>query len=150
MKNLKIDQIAYASYSEANTMAIKAHLGLEDALWVEDEVIADGYVNGKFGTNRAILLFNYDLGIETEILRYVEGPNYLEAQGIRPESVCHLGMHYTGEGAIPKFDASVIQRVETQSHTNPFLLKEGRKYRYTIYNTRYQYGVNYKVIERLH
>ena len=147
--NMKIDQIAFAAYNDEDERKIKSLLGLKDAEWVEDNVVAKGWVNGKFGENTAKLLFNYDYGIELEILRYTDGDNYLRQQSIPAGTICHIGMHYTGEGEVPSFGHDIIQQVETQSHTNPFLLEEGRKYRYTIYNTRHLFGQNFKVIERL-
>lgn len=147
--NMKIDQIAFAAYNDEDERKIKSLLGLVSADWIEDIVVAKGEVNGIPGENVAKLLFNYDYGIELEILRYTEGRNYLHQQSIPAGTICHIGMHYTGEGEVPTFGPDVIQRVETQSHTNPFLLEEGRKYRYTIYNTRHLFGQNFKVIERL-
>lgn len=147
--NMKIDQIAFAAYNDEDERRIKSLLGLDNAEWVEDNVIARGEVDGEPGENTAKLLFNYDYGIEVEILRYTDGPNYLSAQNIQAGQICHIGMHYTGEGEVPSFGPDIIQQVETQSHTNPFLLEEGRKYRYTIYNTRHIFGQNFKVIERL-
>lgn len=147
MLNMKIDQIAFISHSAVDTINIKHSLGLEAATWIEDVVHAKGTVRGVEGENRALLLFNYDNGIETEILQYLEGPNY--ASEIHSGHVCHIGMHYSGEGPVPTFDAPIIQRVETQEHTNPYLLEQGRHYRYTIYDTRRTHGVCFKVIERL-
>lgn len=148
MLNMKIDQIAFAAYNDEDERWIKSVLGLTDAEWVEDQVVASGTVAGQPGTNTAKLLFNYDYGIEVEILRYLDGPNYLEEQGIKGGQVCHIGMHYTGEGVVPSF-GPIIQQVETQSHTNPFLVENGRKYRYTIYDTQAMFGRNFKVIERI-
>lgn len=146
--NMKIDQIAFAAFDQRDEDMIKASLGLADAEWVEDEVVASGTVAGREGTNRAKLLFNYDYGIEVEILRYLEGPNYLEAQRIQPGTICHIGMHYT-EGEVPTFGRRIIQQVETQSHTNPAVVDKGRRYRYTIYDTMALFGRNFKVIERI-
>lgn len=146
--NMKIDQIAFAAYTDEDVAKIKSLLGLQDAEWVEDTVVATGTVDGHVGTNTAHLLFNYDYGIELEILRYTDGPNYLLAQQIPAGEICHIGMHYT-EGEVPKFPFPVIQQVETESHTNPFLIEEGRRYRYTIFDSMAIFGRNFKVIERI-
>lgn len=158
---LKIDQIAFASYSDDNETAIKAKLGLADAEWVEDEVVAEGFVypSGYSKTNRAKLLFNYDLGIEVEILRYLDGDNYLQSQLIPACHVCHIGYHLEkgktlpdmrlGSGIKHTFDFKIAQQVETKSHTNQFLIDTGRRYRYTIYDAKRFFGTNLKVIERL-
>lgn len=146
---MKIDQIAFASYSEEETEAIKVVLGLSGADWVEDHCVAVGEVYGEPGANRARLLFCYAYGIEVEILQYLEGENYLSAQGIEGGSVCHIGMHWDGTGDEPNFPGEVAQSVRTQTHTNPYLLEKQRKYKYTIYDTRALFGVNFKVIERI-
>jgi hypothetical protein len=151
--NGKIDQLAYISYSPLDTVRIKQQLGLLEADWVEDRVVAKGTVRGMPGTNEALLLFNYDMGIEVEILQYLSGPNY--ASNLVAGRLCHVGIHADkfsvreGHKPAPTFDAPIIQQVETQSHTNPFLLQTGRRYRYTIYDTFANLGVYMKVIERI-
>lgn len=158
---LKIDQIAFACYSDVQEQQIKDKLGLSNAKWVEDEVVANGFVypRGFERTNRAKLLFNYDFGIEVEILRYLEGDNYLQNQLIPGGHICHVGMHLEkgktlpdmriGSGTKHTFDFSIVQQVETESHTNQFLVDTGRRYRYTIYDAKAFFGTNLKVIERL-
>lgn len=149
----KIDQLAFISYGEYDTLMIKQSLGLMAADWTEDIVVAKGEVRGVPGENTARLLFNYDMGIEVEILQYTAGPNY--ASQLTGGRICHVGIHAdkfsVREGIVeaPIFNAPVIQRVETQSHTNPFLLSNDRKYRYTIYDTIATLGVYMKVIERI-
>lgn len=145
--NGKIDQIAYISHSEFDTNAIKEQLGLQDADWTEDICVASGTVRDQPGTNTARLLFNYDMGVEVEILQYLEGPNY--ASEILGGSICHIGIHHDGAGDVPTFPGGVIQQVVTETHTNPFLLETGRQYRYTIYDTFDILGVYTKVIERI-
>jgi len=150
----KIDQLAYAAYSDYQVKCIKETLRLENANWVEDVVQAQGYVFGQHGiaTNRARLLFNYDLGIELEILQYLDGPNYLSKFEVSGQHIAHIGAHME-----PGFDPETfnptywpkVQQVETQQHTNPFLVETGRKYRYTIYDTRRVFGHFFKTIERL-
>ena len=147
MLNGKIDQIAFISFSEQDTEEIKRSLSLQDDDWIEDIVVAQGWVRGEEGVNKARLLFNYSNGIETEILQYLEGPNY--AEELPPGQLCHIGMHYDGEGEVPSFIASIVQQVETISHTNEYQQLHNRHYRYTIYDTRGTHGVYMKVIERL-
>ena len=162
---LKIDQIAFLARNDQDEAAIKKQLRLTDAKWIEDEVVAAGYVRGAREAgqprdvkhaNKAKLLFNYDYGIEVEILRYLEGPNYGDVGNVTSCQVCHIGAHVE-KGAdiysnVP-FDfivpAAIIQQVETQSHTNEYLLSIGRRYRYTIYDTKQLFGVYFKVIERI-
>jgi hypothetical protein len=151
--NGKIDQLAFISHSERDTQAIKQQLGLHAAEWVEDICVASGEVRGVPGVNKARLLFNYDMGIEVEILQYLEGPNY--ASQLQGGRIAHFGIHADsfkvreGYAAPPVFDAPIIQRVKTRSHTNPFLVETGRRYQYTIYDTLLSLGVFTKVIERI-
>lgn len=142
-----MDQIAFIARNDDDERRLKRRFGLQDAEWIEDHVVAVGTVRGKPAENTAKLLFNYDLGIELEILRYTEGENY--ADDLNAMEMCHIGFHYSGVGAVPTFDAPIIQQVETQSHTNEFLLESGRRYRYTIYDTFGKNGVYMKVIERI-
>jgi hypothetical protein len=160
---LKIDQLAFLARSDEDELAIKKQLRLSDAHWVEDEVVATGFVRGsrkageprKQATNRAKLLFNYDLGLEVEILRYIEGANYADVGHVNSCQLCHIGAHVEKGKQLPEtmqnwvVAAPIIQQVETQTHTNEFLLKTGRRYRYTIYDTKHFLGVYFKVIERL-
>lgn len=160
---LKIDQIAFLARNDEDERAIKKQLRLTNANWVEDEVVAKGYVQGARvpgtprgpQTNRAKLLFNYDFGIELEILRYIDGPNYADQAGLKSCRICHIGAHVEkGKEIPPGLEAFVIptsmaQEVTTQSHTNPFLIETGRRYRYSIYNTLDMLGMFFKVIERI-
>ncbi len=145
--NGKLDQVAYIAFDDEDEQRIKKLFNLQDAAWVEDHVLAHGLVRGESAENQAKLLFNYDLGIELEILRYTAGANY--ASDLLGGDMCHIGFHYSGEGEVPTFDAPIIQQVETVSHTNDYLLSTGRRYRYTIYDTYDEHGVYMKVIERI-
>jgi len=147
MFNGKIDQLAYIAYNDEDERKIKIALGLQDAEWIEDIVLAAGTVRGVEGENTAKLLFNYDMGVEVEILRYTEGPNY--ASNLVGGRLCHVGIHADAGVPAPTFDAPIIQQVLTQTHTNAYLLGNGRKYRYTIYDTFAALGVYTKVIERI-
>lgn len=154
---LQIDQLAFVARNDNDEKLIKRMLRLEAAEWVVDRVTAVGYVAGvePNQTNYAKLQFNYDLGIEVEILRYEDGPNYVDHQSIPSGNLAHIGFHVEKGKSLPPrmrdfvFSANVIQQVETQHHTNKFLIETGRRYRYTIYDTRPLFGVNLKVIERL-
>lgn len=155
---LKIDQIAFISRCEEDTQTIKKQLRLQEADWIEDEVIARGHVRGagRNARNHAKLLFNYDFGIELEILQYLEGENYADINKVRSLHMCHIGAHVERGKELPDalknftVASPIIQQVETISHTNKFLRDTGRRYRYTIYDTKPVIGVHFKVIERLH
>lgn len=150
MLNVAMDQIAFCSRSDEDEASIKKILQLDDMKWIEDTVTAFGQVGDKNGvSNTAKLLFNYDLDHEVEILRYTSGLNYLDQLGIPSGHICHIGMHVLTGMDVQRIDAPVIQQVVTQTHTNPFVLRNNRHYRYTIYNTQARLGVLLKVIERI-
>lgn len=162
---LKIDQLAFIARNDEDEAMIKKQLRLSNAAWVEDEVVARGYVRADPASlnptpdrnqeNTAKLLFNYDMGVEVEILRYTEGRNYADVGGVESGHLCHIGAHVEKGKQLPEALANwtlacpIIQQVETLTHTNPFLVETGRKYRYTIYDTKDILGVYFKVIERL-
>lgn len=152
---LELDQIAFAAHSDEDVENIKRLLRLEKANWIVDEATAKGQVPGTFygvpafGENVARLEFNYDFGIELEILRYLKGHNYLDAFGVT--GLCHLGCHLR-TGCQPPINLTgiqIVQQVQTTAHTSAYLQQTGRKYRYTIYDTRKVLGVFFKVIERI-
>ena len=70
-------------------------------------------------------------------------------------TVSHLGMHCDAEELIEwrKFfgsrDIAVAQEVFTQSHTNAYLVENGRKYNYVIFDTKPILGVDLKFIVRI-
>lgn len=154
---MKIDQLAFIARTDHDEWLIKRLLRLQEADWVEDHVWAKGYIrgHGEDCHNKAKLLFNYDLGVEVEILRYTEGANYPDIGGVTSGHLAHVGFHVEKGKSIPDamkdfvFSTSIIQQVETYRHTNPFLIETGRRYRYTIYDTKPLFGVYMKVIERL-
>ncbi len=153
----KMDQLAFVARNDSDERTIKKFLRLDNADWVEDEVVAQGYVRGAGHpcTNKAKLLFNYDLGIEVEILRYLEGDNYVDRTGIPSCMLAHIGLHLEKGQRMPDaldnlvFTAPHAQQVWTVSHTTDFLVSTGRRYKYTIYDTRALLGVHLKVIERI-
>jgi len=148
--NIKIDQLAFCARNDEDELSIKRFLQLADAPWIEDTVTAHGQVNMRADvTNVAKLLFNYDLELEVEILRYLEGPNYLDLANIPGGRMCHIGSHFIGDGDVPRLDVPIVQQLVTQSHTNPFQAEHLRHYRYTIYDTYDRMGLFFKVIERL-
>ena len=113
---LKIDQLAFLARSDKEEEQIKRLLRLQEADWVEDHVIAEGYVRG-FGEkaiNRAKLLFNYDLGVEVEILRYLEGANYPDVGNVPGGQLVHVGMHVEKGKQLP--DELVVQAARDEEH----------------------------------
>lgn len=148
--NIKIDQLAFCAWNDQDEKNIKRFLKLESNDWIEDTVTAKGTVGALDDvTNVAKLLFNYDLEHEVEILRYMDGPNYLMLRDVPGGRMCHIGSHFVGEGDVPRVDAPIIQQLVTEKHTNPFQAEHNRHYRYTIYDTYRRMGLFFKVIERL-
>jgi hypothetical protein len=150
-----IEQIALNTGSARAAQHFLGELGLVD--WVSDHVCAQGEVFGEFATNEADLHFNYQAGakgnLELEILDYDKGPNWLRAAK-REISVSHLGMHVTEEelkdfaAIMKKYGVRIAQEVTTTSHTNP-VIKDTRRYKYVIYDTRPLIGVDLKFIVRI-
>ncbi len=156
---LVLDQIAiYVSTAEEERMA-KAAWGLTDAEWSEDYVIGRAVVHGEdVPRSRARLLFNYDLGIELEILQYLEGDNWhAHYQRSAPGDqfsghfrdgpfISHIGFH-VNDGPLPSLPFPLVQELWTEEHTNPHVA--GRKYHYRIFDTRAVNGCFSKYIKRV-
>jgi hypothetical protein len=148
--NITIDQLAFCAWTDRDEESIKQFLKLEHSAWIEDTVTARGQVGMEFDvTNVAKLQFNYDLDHEVEILRYMDGPNYLMLADVPGGRMCHIGSHFVGNGHVPRVDVPIIQQLVTETHTNPFQAEHNRHYRYTIYDTYRRMGLFFKIIERL-
>jgi len=155
---MKLDQVAYYAREPKEADAIKAMLGLSEAEWVQDTVTGavDVYRRGHgvvSGVSRALLQFNYDLGIETEILTYLDGPHWHQTNHLflgTEGFLSHLGYHLDDGEEFPEYDAPLVQEMFTREHTNPYLLGNGRKFHYRIWDTRPTLGVFTKVIRRIH
>ena len=149
----RIEQIAIYPPDPAKAIAFLEELGAE---FVHDVVVAKGEVYGMpEQVNTARLAFDYELAStarEFEVLHYQEGNNWM--QGKEP-AVSHLGCHCTKIELVQWFDwftsrgIGVAQAVFTKSHTNPFLIENGRKFQYVIFNTRHILGVDLKFIVRI-
>jgi len=150
-----IEQIALCPPNPELARSMLTALGLNE--WVHDHVVAGGKVFGEPGKNEADLSFNYQntrpegKPLELEVLHYTTGPNWVAG---RAPIVSHLGMHCTAE-ELDKFrrkfadmGVRVAQEVFTESHTNPFLIEQNRKYQYVIFDTRAILGTDLKFIVR--
>lgn len=164
----KIEQIALFTVTSERARAFLSALGLSE--WHHDNVVAHGSVfNQHEQTNEAHLAFNYQAGsgsdveagkpLELEVLDYTQGANWMDqsmeaGETGRCGAVSHLGMHVTEEQLVEfdhvmrAWEIQVAQRVHTQSHTNPHI-KDSRRYKYVIYDTRFLIGVDLKFIVRL-
>lgn len=157
MSKFFVEQIALCPKDPKAAMTLLLALGLND--WVSDHVTASGVVFGDSCTNEADLRFNYQVTrkpkstpLELELLTYTSGGNWMYASQPR---VSHLGMHCTEEELLEwkaKFELlgiGIAQEVFTDAHTNAHLLKLGRKYHYTIFDTYDILGVDLKFIVRI-
>lgn len=160
MPKFKVEQIALAPrYTGAAESLLKA-MGLDEP-WVVDVVTARGSVHDRQEvTNVAELQFCYDdRETEIELLNYVDGDNWLRhidtIPGMGDSVVSHLGMHCTEHELLEwkQFFANrgiaIAQEVFTQSHESAYLRSTGRKYHYTIFDTRNVLGVDLKFIVRI-
>ena len=149
------DQVAFAVHNVAAQSAFVKTLGGD---WVSDYVKTEGEVLGHKGKkNLAKLMFNYDFGpVEYEVLCYLEGDSWLTNQQIVPVNrpiASHYGWHVDNPGPYSRrledlgFDKA--QDVHTVSHTNPFLVEQGRSYRYVIHRARNTLGADIKLIQRI-
>lgn len=147
---MKLDQIAYYAHDDEQAEELKAMLGLSQAEWISD--FAEGEVTTPFGSgrSRAHLRFCYARGIELEILTYLDGPHWHMEKA---PFICgipflsHLGYHVDGPDWVPPFGGKVVQTMQTDKHTNPYLLEKRRTYHYKIFSA--PHGPDLKYIWRV-
>lgn len=165
-----IQQVAF--YVPDMDRAKQAYRALGCKTWTDDIVTAQGKVHdGTFDDNGQIkwpktiinvahLAFNYELGTEIELIHYSAGANWHFAKGrIDADGQCsvpfasHMSYHVDDmPGEVLKFTRAglrVIQDVRTVSHTNPYLVKNGRRYNYVVFDSRGILGFDVKLIKRL-
>jgi len=170
---MKIDQIAFYARTKDQEERIKVLLGLDTEPWVEDVVTAKSlFPDGQWCINKGRLQFNYSLGIELEILTYIEGRHWHLASGdhyamgapvsynqagnplwgIGREFISHVGIHLDDGADFPAMDGcTLVQETFTQSHTSEYLTTgggAGRKYHYRIFELAP--GTYIKYIRRIH
>lgn len=141
---MKQDQIAFYATDADDAEAFKRRLGLHDKEWVLDTVTANSTVYYADGSiiaeqNVAELQFNYDLGTEVEILRYIKGANWHNehAERHQPLYISHVGFHLDDDEPFPDLP-NLVQETFTISHTATYLTDPaskgyGRKYHYRIH-----------------
>jgi len=161
---MKIDQVAFYAATQAQSDAIKAMLGLTQEEWVTDTVTARSIVNGVDGQNVGELQFNYSLGIEVEILRYIEGLSWHNSNPLAGNAftrgilkapfISHVGIHLDDGEPFPEMiGCRLVQETFTISHTGQYLTDPrspgyGRKYHYRIFEL--SPGSYIKYIARVH
>jgi len=124
--------------------------------WVQDTVRTEGWALQRNGQmewvqNEANLMFNYDMWpMEYEVLHYVEGWNWHMLRDARTPYLSHYGIHIEGDDEVVLASRRwrVLQESFTYSHTNP-AIKDSRRYRYIIFDSRDDLGAELKLIQRL-
>lgn len=154
---MKIDQIAWYAHNEQQVEEIKRRFGLLDKVWIEDEARGNVRVRHDLsspffsGVATGKLRFNYDLGIELEILTYIDGPHwhaYREEYLAGASFLSHIGVHMEEGEVTPDHNDNIVQVMNTFSHTNPYLIEKARVYDYVIRDTRATLGAYTKYIWR--
>jgi hypothetical protein len=139
---MRLDQCAFYATDERVVKEIMADFNLSAATWIRDVVTARSKVvvgnEIKAGENVAELLFNYDLGIELEIIRYLSGPHWHLLHLGNPKFISHIGVHLDNDEPFPSISGRIVQETFTLSHTSDYLTQPGspgymRKYHYRIY-----------------
>jgi hypothetical protein len=138
---MKLEQIAFYAHNEEQVETIKDQFGLLTGKWIEDIVEGDVEIHGLEGVHnsKAHLRFNYELGVELEILTYLEGPHW---HMTRPEFLrgeifqSHLGIKMQPSDLVGGSTTHPIlmQKMMTRTHSNPVLKAEKRTYEYQIYD----------------
>jgi hypothetical protein len=149
-----IEQIALVNPPGLGLMSVLKILGATH--WSEDHVTTRARVwGGPVVEQRAHLAFNYQLipGKELELIKYESGSNWLDKAQVGA-GLSHMGLHVENiEEATAKLEDSahaevaIAQDAVTIAHTNP-AIKDSRRYRYRIFNTRQWLGFDLKFIQR--
>ena len=147
-----MNQIAFYCSTMSAEREVKAQFGLSTANWVRDTVYAHCVVRGRKCDNIAELQFNYDLGCELEIIRYIEGLHWMSEIVVSRPFLAHVGIHLPDGADWPVTpDWSLVQEAETYRHTAEHLntgYAAGRLYSYRIYEVSEHTFVKY--IKRRH
>jgi hypothetical protein len=139
---MKLDQIAYYAHNENQSQDIKKAMGLEHGEWVLDRAageVLNPQVSPVWEASVGDLQFNYDLGVEFEILTYLEGPHWHEdkLECLHGEPfLSHLGFHMDAGEAVPAHvleKGILVQEMNTHSHSNEYVNSRNRTYHYEIY-----------------
>jgi hypothetical protein len=141
---MKIDQVAWYARDEKAADELKIKLGLQDAKWIIDNVTGKSiFEDETIDINKGHLQFNYDLGIELEILTYTSGQHWHQRTNPfwldKSQSFfhSHTGLHLDPGDIFPDMPGCLlVQETFTLSHTSEYLTTgagAGRKYHYRIH-----------------
>lgn len=157
MPPFKLDQVAfYAADLPRLTQRLSNQFGLTE--WVHDFAIGDGFVFGVPVMDIVgELWFNYQTGLEVELLRYHSPMNWHAVRDPRTPVMrpffSHIGTHVE-DMAVARlpYEAAgwkVAQELWTKSHTNQYLKDRGRTYHYVVWDSRDIIGFDVKLIQRI-
>ena len=154
---MKIDQIAYYCATSHEADEVKSDLHIKNDAWIKDTVTAKSrvYKNNKVinCVNIAELQFNYQLGIELEIIRYISGEHW-HPEPLFRKFISHIGVHLDDDEPFPVLRFSrIVQETQTISHTSQYLTDPKspgykRLYHYRIHEMAP--GNYIKYIRRIH
>lgn len=160
MLPMKIDQVAfYANDPGYARDLFGVMFGMKE--WVTDIALARGTVFGiEVQRMAGELSFNYQAGIEVEVLHYITPLHWHSARAkFLGESLppgiflSHIGTHVDDMAVarlpFEKAGWGVAQEVRTYSHTNPYLLERGRTFHYVVWNSQSIIGYDLKLIQRI-
>ncbi len=109
------------------------------------------------------LAFTYDQGVELEYLHYPNPDNTFHSliwgHQEQINYLSHVGAHvdnidtWMNEDLMDNGSESIVNNlimdVTTKSHSNPYLVENGRTYRYAIFDCRATHGFFWKLIQRI-
>lgn len=153
---MKLDQIAYYAHSSDQAEEIKRLFNLvQDTVWVQDIVHGhcELHQNGRKLSSSGRLQFNYNLGIELEILTYFDNNHWHYGHSYFHTGqpfLSHHGFHLEDDEPFPELAAPLVQEMFTRQHTNAYVTSRNRTYHYRIHDTRPWTGVFSKFIKRIH
>ncbi len=138
---MDMNQVAVCYRTEAEREEIKHGLGLLSAEWVKDTVRAEvrvRLVSGEMVTRLNVAELEFCMamgGTQFELIRYLEGPSWIQTAGLVPGQVAHTGFHLDEGEAWPAITkvAQLVQEAWTVGHSNAEINKVGRRYHYRIY-----------------
>jgi len=132
---MKMDQIAFYAHTQKQKDDIKRAFGLLDKEWINDT--ATGVMNGRNITTH--LSFNYDLGIEFEILKFENQADHWHPKAVLGSPfMSHIGIHV--DEFPDQFGYDPVAEMFTRNHTNTYLIEKRRTYHYKIYRNTFLFG----------
>ncbi len=150
---MKVNQISYYANTEQAERLIKQTFAVADDSWWSDRIICTNRIfppHGRPYQCRAIaeVQRTFDLGIEIEILRYIEGsswhnhlPNMIALRGSMIPFLSHVGILLDEKESFPDEEDmnelrwQLVQETTTHQHQNEEEAEKRRTYKYKIYES---------------